>query len=368
MVNELIKNEYMPDVVSPPGETLRDILNEQDMSQIELADRTGHTEKHVSEIINAKAAISHQMALELERVLGTPASFWNNREGRYREYLARSKAKQNMEKKSHWLANFPVADMIDNSWLRGFKSKSDQLQELLNFFGIAQPENWEKFWSTETVLYRLSAAFEINPYALSAWLRQGERQALQRETNRFDKQAFKKALGNIRGLTLHPAEMFSIELQNACAECGVAVEYVKQLKGCCVSGAARWLSKRKPLIQLSLRYKKDDHFWFSFFHEAAHILLHSRENIFLDNNEQDDEKNDQDLEDEANEFAASVLIDQEKFHEHFAGKKRISKKEVREFAEAQGIAPGIVVGQLHYHEYWPYQNGQGLKKTLKWPE
>ena len=83
------KNEYYPDYVSPPGETLREILEDRGVSQAELAIRTGRPKKTISEIVNGKAAITPETALQLELVLGIPADFWNAREQHYREYLAR---------------------------------------------------------------------------------------------------------------------------------------------------------------------------------------------------------------------------------------------------------------------------------------
>jgi HTH-type transcriptional regulator / antitoxin HigA len=87
-MNNTIYNQYIPDYVSPPGETLEEILEEKGMSQVELSKRTGRPKKTINEIINGKAAITPETALQLERVLGTPASYWNNSEQQYREYLA----------------------------------------------------------------------------------------------------------------------------------------------------------------------------------------------------------------------------------------------------------------------------------------
>ena len=82
-----IQNKYRPDVVSPPGETLLETLETIGMTQAELAERTGYPLQTVNEIIQGKAPIAPDTALQLERVLGIPARFWNNRECYYREYL-----------------------------------------------------------------------------------------------------------------------------------------------------------------------------------------------------------------------------------------------------------------------------------------
>lgn len=87
MSNETIS--YAPDHVSPPGETLAELLESRGMTQAELAARTGRPKQHINEIVAGKAPITQDMAIQLERSLGAPASFWNNREARYREHLAR---------------------------------------------------------------------------------------------------------------------------------------------------------------------------------------------------------------------------------------------------------------------------------------
>ena len=84
------KNQYTPDYVSPPGETLEEALDERGMTQADFAKRIGMTHKHVRNIVNGRAPITSETALKFERVLGTPARFWNNREQQYRDFLART--------------------------------------------------------------------------------------------------------------------------------------------------------------------------------------------------------------------------------------------------------------------------------------
>jgi plasmid maintenance system antidote protein VapI len=363
MGNNTATNEYRPDAVSPPGGTLRDALDERNMSQSELAERTGHSPKHISQIIHGKAPILPETALELERVLKIPADFWNNRERAYRDYLARAEEREKLQSRTDWLDCFPMKQMIQYGWIRGHSDPVDQLREVLSFFGIASPDQWEPVWCKKRVRYRKSAAFDVDEYALAAWLRQGERCAERVETQPYDSKEFRSALDEIRTLTRRPVRSFIEELREICASCGVAISYVPQLKKTRVSGATRWVSPDKALVQLSLRYKKDDYFWFSFFHEAAHILLHSKKTIFLDEEEGEGE-----VEEEANRFATRKLVDQQALRSRFEDRSRISKSEVEAFAREQGVAPGIVVGQLHHHGYWPYQYGQGLKRTLRWED
>lgn len=85
-----IVNQYQPNVVSPPGETLLETLQEREISINELAAKIGISELAIAEIIRGQAPITAEIALQLEQILAIPARFWQNRERHYREYLGRS--------------------------------------------------------------------------------------------------------------------------------------------------------------------------------------------------------------------------------------------------------------------------------------
>jgi hypothetical protein len=63
---------------------------------------------------------------------------------------------------------------------------------------------------------------------------------------------------------------------------GVAVALVPHPQGCPVWGATRWIAPERAVLQLSLRYKTNDHLWFPIFHGAAHILRHGKKLLFLE--------------------------------------------------------------------------------------
>jgi HTH-type transcriptional regulator/antitoxin HigA len=315
MVNT-IQNQYKPDSVTPPGETLLELLQEKGMTQAELAERTGRPRKTINEIIKGKTAITPETAIQLERVLGTPASFWNNRERIYREWLAHQEERKALAEHLPWMKKFPVRAMIKLGWIREFDHPIDQLEELLRFFGIASPVQWQTIWQGAQVSYRQSPTFAADPAAVSAWLRKGEIEAQKIECQEYREEAFREALKKIRPLTKEPPEIFTKELTRLCAQAGVAVVFVPEIPGTRTSGATRWLSPTKAMIMLSLRYKTDDLLWFTFFHEAGHILLHGKRDVFVEGDSQTGEEN-RDQEDEANNFAAEFLTPSEqlrRFH------------------------------------------------------
>jgi addiction module HigA family antidote len=365
-MSNVIQNQYTPDYVSPPGETLEEILEEREMSQAELAERMGRPKKTISEIINGKAAITPETALQLERVLGIPASFWNNRERDYREALARQEEQARLSEEVAWLDQIPVGEMTKQKWIQFYQDKVEQLREVLNFFAVASPEQWKEFWGGGIhVNFRKSPAFQSDPGAVAAWLRRGEIEAAEIECAGYDANKFKETLQQVRALTVEPPEIFQPEMVRLCAAAGVAVVFVPELPKTRTCGATRWLTSHKALIQLSLRHKTDDHLWFAFFHEAGHILLHGKRDVFLEGKgvQSADE---QDKEEEANKFAADILIPSDQLKRFLASGQRRSKAGIRQFASEIGIAPGIVVGRLQHDKHLPLSYCNELKCRLEW--
>ena len=366
-VNQMAEHKrelpFNPDWVSSPGETLADILEERGWSQSEFAERAGYTEKHVSLLINGKASITEDTALKLERVAGSTAGFWLSREGRYRAALARMDEVRALDKEGDWLKELPLKHMLHYGWIRPFKSVGEQVAECLRFFEVASIKAWEVNYQNPVAAFRASKRYTIDPSPTATWLKQGERRAASIDCAPYDRAAFKNALLEIRKLTNQTdPDLFVPKLTDLCARAGVAVVLEPAPKGCPVSGATRWLNPNKALLMLSLRHKSNDHLWFSFFHEAGHILLHGKRMMFIDmvgmlTDEQ---------EDEANRFARDTLIPPS-LAVRLAG---LPPHEVNviHFAKDAAIAPGIVVGRMQNEQLLGWNQLNHLKVRYRWKD
>lgn len=358
------KYQFEPDFVSPPGESLEDVLEERGMTQAELSERTGLARKTVNEIIKGKAPITHETAIHLERVLDIPASFWNAREQEYREAVAREEERVRLQKWLEWLKGFPLTEMASRGLIEKTKDKVEQLREVLGYFGVASPERWAAIWlgSQNKVAFRKSLTFASSPEHMATWLRHGEVAAREMDCAPFDEKRFRSALKEIRGLTRETPQVWQGRMVSLCCAAGVAVVFTPQFKQSKVCGATRWLSPDLALIQLSLRYRSNDHFWFTFFHEAAHILLHGKREVFL---EKGGDEIVEEKEREANEFAARFLVPPSDYA-RIAALPRLSKDDIEEFARQIGVAPGVVVGQLQHNGDAPPSYYNALKERLDW--
>ncbi|MBU8871792.1 MAG: HigA family addiction module antidote protein [Gemmatimonadales bacterium] len=354
-------NEYNPDVVTCPGETLEELLEDIEMSQAELSRRTGRATKTINGIVHGREPLTPDTALQFEKVLGVKARFWNELERNYREHLARVNEAQKLADNVSWLKCLPVAAMKKRGWLPGSTDKVALVDAALRFFGVASVREWNEVSLSSQFAYRKSDKVAAKPGHMATWLRAGEIDAQSISCNEFDKNMFKTALTHLRSLTTASPEIFQVEIVEHCAAAGVAVVFVPEIKGAPISGATRWLNKNKAMIQLSLRYKTHDQLWFSLFHEAGHILLHGKKEIFLEINDGSNVAE----EEEADCFARDQLISARAYAD-FVSSTRICKSVVQEFAEEIGIHPGIVVGRLQHERRIPYKNLNGLKMKLQW--
>lgn len=353
---------YKPDYAIPPGAILEETLEARGLSKSEFARRCGRPAKTVSEIIVGKSAITPETAIQFERVLGVPASFWTNLESKYQLRLAESAEQKDLATCGAWAGSFPIKELVKFGLIPKPIDTTDAVQKLLDFFGVASVQAWQRRFDPSAVVFRRSKAFESAPEAVACWLQWGEVLARDIACEPFDGQEFRRALREIRVLTREEkVEAWRPRLVELCRSAGVAVAFAPELPKIRLSGAARWLSKDKALIQLSLRHKTDDHLWFTFFHEAGHILLHGKKDVFIDDETgRKDEK-----EEEANRFAANALIPPAVWRA-FAARPRCSKASVSRFAREQGIASGIVVGRLQHEGVLPYTHLNGLKRQFEW--
>jgi HTH-type transcriptional regulator/antitoxin HigA len=343
---------FAPDWVLPPGESILDLAEERGWTQGELARRLGYSEKHISLLINGKVPVTLDAAQRLERVLGSSMDFWMSLEANYQRHKARLEAAERHTGWVSWLDELPVKELMDCGALEKVRNDATHrpalVEACLRFFGVASPDEWRTLYGGMQVAFRRSRAEQSDVGAISAWLRLGEQQAEKLDGPKYDKARFEQALLAIRGLTCEAPEVFEPRLRGLLHEAGVLLVLVPAIPRAHVSGVARWLSPNRPLIQLSLYGKTNDKFWFTFFHEAAHILLHanSKEDkraVFLDDPNAGPSFDP--LEHEANQWAGNYLIPVQ--HAPALPSLR-SKTAVIDFSRQIGVHPGIVIGRLQH--------------------
>lgn len=348
---------YEPDHAVPPGETLREVLDDLDMSQADLARRAGLSAKTVNQIAQGIAPLSHDTALALEKVTGVPARVWNSLEAQWQEHVARQHEADRLADEEEWLETLPVHELKERGWLPDDANGADLVRAVCRFFGVANRDAWYEVWQQPHAAFRRSDKFTIKEGATAAWLRIGELKAQQIDCTPYDERRFRSTLETVRDLTVEDPDLFLPELVRRCAASGVAFVLEPEISGTRATGATQWLSTSKALIQLSLRYRWEDIFWFSFFHEAGHILLHGKRDVFLEGEDGDVLR-----EREADEFAANLLIPPRYRHE-LRSIRRLDQ--AKAFADKLGISVAIVVGRLQHDRILDFSVGNHLRRRFK---
>lgn len=355
--------ELQKSLLSPPGDTIQETIDEIGMSQAELAERIGRPKEKLNDIIRGREPLSMETAFRLEKVLGIPAGFWINRETEYRREVYEIEQQESLAAQHDWLKCFPLKEMKKFGWISDTIDKNELVAELLSFYSVASTDEWERIYIAKevAVAFRISLANTQSPHAISAWLRRGEIEASSLHVADFNESAFRKTLVDIKHLVNQFPQDFAAQLQQLCAKCGVAVTYVPTLPKAAISGASRWFRK-KPLIQLSGRYKTDDRFWFTFFHEAGHILLHGKKDIFLEDLK--GTEMDQAKEEEADEFAARHLLTETQLKTIIAAAP-LTSQSIVDFANQFTTSPGVIIGRLQHLQLIPWSLGNELMQKVE---
>ncbi len=367
MANE---QTFRPNWVSPPGETILDVLRERGIGVPRFKRLMHSATDNVEELLGGREAITLSTARRLSEVLGASTEFWVSRDYQYREDVARLHAAG-----QEWLRELPLSDMIRFGWIPS-PHPMEELSASLRFFGVATIAAWRERYASlqQAVAFRTSPSFDSRPAAVAAWLRQGELEAEGQDCRAWDPERFRNSLDNLRSFTrVNDANRFIPALQEACAESGVAVVVVRSPNGCRASGATRFLAADKAILQLSFRHLTDDHFWFTFFHEAGHLLLHGTGNRFsaalrgdgdwlVENDEDQSSQEERD----ANAFAENLLLPEE--HRAAFARLGLDSRAVIRFARNAGVSPGIVVGQMQHAQRIGPNQLNSLKRRFAWDD
>ncbi|WP_109040714.1 ImmA/IrrE family metallo-endopeptidase [Azospira sp. I13] len=360
MSNSLV---FSPNWASPPGDTIVSILEERDLSLESFFSQLGYSREYSKKLISGLVEIDQEIASDLSRTLGASKIFWLTRESQYRNDIARLKKSQSRLSLEGWLRELPLREMIQFGWIEDLKKLPDKAKTCLDFFDVPDIQAWSRKYASYHVSasFRTSSSFESKDLSVIAWLRQGERTAQAISCKSWNEANFRNSLSQIRLLTRerNPA-VFVPKLQSICAESGVAVSIVRAPTGCRASGATKFLSEEKALLLLSCRYLSDDHFWFTFFHEAAHLILHGKDMLFVEGNSAVSSVEEQ----EANDYSEKTLIP-EAFREELFATKADARSIIR-LARKIGVSPGVLVGQLQHHRLLQPSQMNHLKVRYSW--
>lgn len=336
----------MSDLAIPPGEYLAEVIGELGMNQAELAQRMDRPVQAISEIMSGAKSIVPETALQLERVTGVPAHIWTGLEADYRLTIAKQEDTKRVLEQSSLVEDFPYAELTKLGCVAKTRKVEDRVRELCRFFGVVSLRKIREV-DDYAPAFRMGNG-KASANALAAWLRMATLSAINIETGLMDKKRLQAAIPEMRHMTCQDPEVFLPTLNKLLAENGIVLVIQPHLPKTYVHGATFWLTADKAVIVMTLRGSWADVFWFSFFHELAHLLKHGKRDIFLEDGGFKKEK--AELEAEADAYACDTLIPPSDY-KAFINAGHFTAAAILKFANAIDIAPGIVTGRLQHDQY-----------------
>jgi HTH-type transcriptional regulator/antitoxin HigA len=309
------------------------------------------------------------MSLLLGEATGTSTEYWLNLEQNYRFDVARAKKSDDLvAQKSKLFSTLPIRELLKRQWLdvhftkrkisaRDLKTLQDSVARYYFKSTFTEVEDIQ-----QCALFRRSTENSASIASIMAWLQKSREVAKKiNVTGTFSQQGLRMAIPQFRVLTTEREDGIR-SVRKLLLDCGVRLVFIPHLQKTKIDGAALWLSESEPVISLSLRYARIDSFWFTLFHEIAHLVLHKINQERVD--EQIEENPEVKEEREADTFAQEALLPLSKFHA-FKSRADFSRQSIEDFSQKEKIHPSILVGRLQFEKLIGFYQHQKLFDKFK---
>lgn len=346
--------DFNPDRVSPPGDTIIDLMDEHGLTGEELSKKIGLSALKGEQLLQGGIHLDENLAHRLEQIFEVSKAFWLNREGVYRKYID-----QINQVNQEWLKSLPVKDMIEYGWIAKTSSRESRLRNCLKFFGIDSVNDFVNKINSDAplVAFRKSFSVKTEPMAELVWITKAKQMSASYRCAAWSKDNLVSLIPELRKATNEPdMKTFVPHIRSLLATAGVALVVLPTPGGCRASGATCFFEPERATLIVSFRYLTDDHFWFTLFHEIGHLLLHDAVSIRLEG----EVELTADEEAEANQFAADTLIPKN-FQKEIQNYGVRNWREIVRVSRKIGVSRGIVLGYLQHAGNVPYSHLNRLK-------
>lgn len=360
----MTKDQFAPDWFSKPGDSIRHLMTRRAMTPNDIAENGAVNLDLVRGLLDGSIDVDRRIAKLLETVLGGTSSFWEKRQANYEKALDRIVEQSSEFEVNEWLER----TLLPAGASRGKQSelrRREEYRKRLVFYDVSNLQFWCSRYGqlSDDTQFRASPTYRSDDPAVALWLRLGELDADLIRTRDWSAAELHDRVAEIRKLSrIGRPSRFLPRLKSLCAEAGVAVVVRRPPNGCRVSGATKFVSPEKAMMLLSFRYRSDDQFWFTVFHEIGHLLLHRTETFIDDDGTPPDDQ----AEVEANTFARSCIVPVERRREF--DQLIPSYKSIIRLGVSIGVSPGMIVGQMQYDQRIGHNQFNKLKRRWTWSD
>lgn len=350
---EMYEAKAFPINLPDPVTAIHFRMEQQGIKPVDLVPYIGSRPK-VSEVLSGKRPLSLTMIRKLTSGLGIPAEV----------LLKEPEAQLPPEDALSFARHFPIGEMLKRGWFGNFEGTTAEAKRQIEdlFVEFAGPLGGDAMLSSLN-RQQVRQGSQQDNYALTAWRIRVAKLALRESIPNYKS-------GTVTKEFLRELSRLSYLSQGPClakeflAKSGIHLVCERHLPKTHLDGAALKLPNGVPVIALTLRYDRLDNFWFTLFHELAHVALHLDKNdgdaFFDDLTKSASDK----YEREADSLAVDTLIPSGEWE-----KARLTPKSspasVTVFAEKLRISPAIPAGRLRYEskDYKKFKQLVGQNKV-----
>lgn len=338
-------NGLSRELIIHPGETIKEILEERNISQQELSLRTGVSAKHISTVLGGEKNISVSFAKKLEYAFNIDAEFWMNLQNQYdKEILDFDELHSISADEISVIKSIKkiMEYIIQKGFISNVSQAEQKILELRKYFNVSNLTSIPQLVSCGS--FRAQTTAKCDPYVLFAWQKICESLSESIETENISpKKQVEKLISlcpKIKELSLLSHKKFINLLQEYFASCGIAFVIAPSFKGAPVQGFIKTDPNGKTTICITFRQKRADIFWFTLFHEIGHFINGDSKQKFIDFESVENAR-----EKKADKFAQNSLLNADEYFK-FVSEKDYSLYAIKSFAKSQNVAPFIVIGRL----------------------
>jgi len=245
------KIEYQELIAFHPGYYVKDYIDEQGITQEELAKRLQTTPKYISDLVNGRINLTDEMVLKLSIVFGTSTKLWLNLKQKYIEKKLEIEKRIRIDQECELAKKLDYKFWVDLGLVKATRVTAEKVQELQRYFKVSSLSVLSQ--RDFLVQYRTSVSevTDVNVINANAWVQTAINLGTQKEVESFDKKQLLEAIPEIRSMTVQNPKDFYPRLRDLLASCGVALVLLPNLKNCGVNGAVKWLGKDKVVLALN---------------------------------------------------------------------------------------------------------------------
>ncbi|MBQ8707660.1 MAG: helix-turn-helix domain-containing protein [Succinivibrionaceae bacterium] len=361
-----------------PGKEIEKRLKTTGMTRKELATRTGVTEKHINTLISGERNITPSFAKKLGYVFHVDetgcedpkenAKYWQGLQNNYDIFILEEREKNNITTEEIVVLDYLediVNYLIDIGKLSQNLTRIERILELRKMLQISDLSLIPKL-PCKGAAFRaqLATNVRINRYVLFAWQYLCELTADTKiAKSELDLDLLKSRLNEIKHLMLNDLKNGCCKLKEIFATCGIIFNVVKHFRGAPVQGYIKKTDDNKLILCLTIRGGRADTFWFTLFHEIAHIL-----NRDFESNPVDFDSSDSEIEIKADRWARDFLIPTEKYRTFIGLRRKPTWQEIEMFASDTDVQPYIVLGRLQKDGFLDWSDYASKMVHYKWAE